>query len=151
MKMSRTKSQHNIGILSVESYSCHCHHHCYCHHHRHLHCVTWRINNGSQGPIHPTPGTALEELRTRPTMHRKHLMECSTGSSRWKILKQMNDDIIQNWRTIFLSNSSHQWCLQARFTAFVANVKKSNILRIEEIILDDLKFRGSRAINVSLA
>ena len=44
---------------------------------------TWRIN-GSQGPIHPTPGTALEELRTRPTMHRKHLMECSTGSSRWK-------------------------------------------------------------------
>ena len=26
MKMSRTKSQHNIGILSVESYSCHCHH-----------------------------------------------------------------------------------------------------------------------------
>ena len=68
---------------------------------------TWRIN-GSQGPIHPTPGTALEELRTRPTMHRKHLMECSTGSSRWKILKQMNDDIIQNWRTIFLSNSSLQ-------------------------------------------
>ena len=102
MKMSRTKSQHNIGIFSVESYSCHCH--CYCHHHRHLHCHqykhccvifiescilhwflsgTWRIN-GSQGPIHPTPGTALEELRTRPTMHRKHLMECSTGSSRWK-------------------------------------------------------------------
>ena len=70
------------------------------------------------------PSTALEELRTRPTMHRKHLMECSTGSSRWKILKQMNDDIIQNWRTIFLSNSSHQWCLQARFTAFVVNVKK---------------------------
>ena len=84
---------------------------------------TWRIN-GSQGPIHPTPGTALEELRTRPIMHMKHLMECSTGLSRWNILKQMNDDIIQNWRTIFLSNSSHQWCLQARFTAFVVNVKK---------------------------
>ena len=31
------KSQHNIGILSVESYSCHSHHHCHCHHHRH-HC-----------------------------------------------------------------------------------------------------------------
>ena len=32
------KSQHNIGILSVESYSCHCHHHCQCHHHRHRCC-----------------------------------------------------------------------------------------------------------------
>ena len=48
MKMSRTKSQHNIGILSVESYSCHCHHHCHCDHHRHrcchrhLHCHQYK-------------------------------------------------------------------------------------------------------------
>ena len=150
MKMNRTKSQHNIGILSVESYSCHCHHHCHCDHHRHrcchrhLHChqykhccvifieswyfalifIRYLEDQWSQGPIHPTPGTALEELRTRPIMHMKHLMECWTGLSRWNILKQMNDDIIQNWRTLFLSNSSHQWCLQARFTAFVVNVKK---------------------------
>ena len=119
------KSQHNIVILSVESYSCHSYHHCHCHHnshrcchrHRHLYCHqykhccvifievgilhwflsgTWRIN-GSQGPILCTPGTALEELRTRPTMHRKHLMECSTGSSRWKTLIQMNDDM-EKWK-----------------------------------------------------
>ena len=43
------KSQHNIGILSVESYSCRSHHHCHCHHrqccchrHRHLHCHQYK-------------------------------------------------------------------------------------------------------------
>ena len=44
------KSQHNIVILSVESYSCHSYHHCHCHHnrhrcchrHRHLHCHQYK-------------------------------------------------------------------------------------------------------------